>query len=924
MKVHHILTLFLSVMLNVITGCTLLDPSYESNKTVVNTDSIRVEAERCRREGKKMRENTDFARALDLQSRALRLSLDLNDSTLIIQDYNQLGTTFRRLGRMEQAMNYHYLALGYAEARNDTTVQGIKDLVVSLNGLGNVHSTLGNEVMAERYFRRALEGEKHINSALGLAINYANIGSIKERKMELDSALWYYNQSMTANIEAKSDMGVALCHVHYGDIHEKRHELTKAEQEFRIAAKMLEDNSDKYHALEPLLALGNNLRLQHRYDESLYYLQRSLKIAQELDSYQKLERATSIIARVHEECGNVDQALSYYKQTTAWGDSVRASENNRTIRDLVINYEQQNTKREMELIRQTSEANERMHWTIFWVELALLLAALVTAALMFYAYHTRKERINAITRLESMRDTFFRNLTHEFRTPLTVILGLSEQLRNDELPAKQRNSFINSIEHQGRTLLELVNQLLALSKMMSGYQQCEWRHGDIVAFLRMTLSSYTEYARLRNIDLKFVSSHEQIEMDFVPEYYEKIMSNLLGNSFKFTPSGCSITVQVTMRENHLLLNVIDTGSGISVDDLPHIFELFYNGQGSRHQGSTGIGLPFVKQMVHQMGGIISARNNEPRGTDMQIVVGMKCNDEQAIVKPWSLNDAYSEMSERNASRLMAMDENNPADTEKAAVDESKPLLMVVEDNPDIVEYMSVLLEGKYRIIKAYDGYDALQKAGLQLPDVIITDLMMPGMDGYELCHNLRQSQVLSDVPIIIVSARSEDKERQKLQGDRADAYMQKPFNPKALEQSIVDLLQKRREQRRQIRMQLADCECNNHADVEIVDNESLLVKLTSVVNNQLLSQGDLQLSTIAEKVGMSRSSLIKKCYEATGLHLSSLVLQIRLQYACKLLMKPELSISEICTTCGFNDVSYFNRVFRINFGVNPTQYRASL
>lgn len=158
MKAHYILTLFLSVMLYVITGCTLLDPSYESNKTVVNTDSIRVEAERCRREGKKMRENTDFARALDLQSRALRLSLDLNDSTLIIQDYNQLGTTFRRLGRMEQAMNYHYLALGYAEARNDTTVQGIKDLVVSLNGLGNVHSTLGNEVMAERYFRRALEG----------------------------------------------------------------------------------------------------------------------------------------------------------------------------------------------------------------------------------------------------------------------------------------------------------------------------------------------------------------------------------------------------------------------------------------------------------------------------------------------------------------------------------------------------------------------------------------------------------------------------------------------------------------------------------------------------------------------------------------------------------------------------------------------
>lgn len=892
-------------------------------------DSIQSLAARLRNEGRKMRENSEFTQALQLQQLALEASIKIDDTISIVHDYNQLGTTFRRLGRIEHAMNNHYLALNIAEEyHEDTSKVALKNIVVSCNGLGNVYLSMDNDELAEPYFRRALEGEKKLNSLLGMAINYANLGSILERREMLDSARWYYDQSMQMNVKLGSEMGISLCHVHFGRIYERQDSLLLAEAEFRKAAEAMADNPDRYHAFEPLISLGRNLMKQQRLDEAETFVDQAFEVAKDIHSYESLMTVCHLKADLLEQKHDIANALSYYRQSMAWHDSISSPETENKLRQVCIDYELQTSRHRLDVLQDAYDDNERMHTTVIIVVIALLFISLVAICLLMYASSSRKARIEALNRLDSMRTTFFRNLTHEFRTPLTVIMGLAEELKNNDVLPDQRQHLLNSIRNQGNTLLTLVNELLGISKMMSGSETCEWRHGDIVPFLRMTLTGYTDFARMRNIQLVFVSEQEKIEMDFVPDYYQKIMSNLLGNSFKHTPSGGSITVSVKSRSGHMMLDVADTGEGVSEIDLPHIFELFYQGHNSSKQGSTGIGLPYVHQMVRQMGGIISAENTMPRGVTMHIIIATQCSDPQLPIRPWTMDESLHSLSHHKP--LFSSQVELPDDSQL-------PIVLVVEDNPDISDYIALLLHSRYHVLKATDGYEALRIVGNQLPDIILTDLMMPGIDGYELCHSIRQSAVLSDVPIVIISARSEDKDRVRGYEDGADGYLLKPFNPSELHALISRLLDQRRQQRLHMQQlishqqqpvaevsDVAASHSGGRPAMQLTDVEAqeFIANLCRVVNEQMM-QGNLQVDAIANILCLSRSTLARRIKEITGSSPSAFILQLRLDHACHLLLETNLSISEIALSCGFDDTSYFSRVFRQNFEVTPSQYRQS-
>jgi len=926
MLLHRSYIIMLVLIGLAFSGCTLLSLNEDRPLLPEEIQSIKEEADSLRLQGRRLREKSDFARALDLQTQALDLSLQTGDTLLIVQDYNQLATTFRRLGRYEQAINYHYQALVYAEVCSDTTETAKKNLVVSLNGLGNAHLSMGNDRMAEDCFHRALKGETEIGSHLGMAINYANLGSIYERKNSLDSARWYYEHSMAENQLIDSKMGQSLCLVYFGRLYERQDSLLAAEAEYRKAVELMNGNEDRWHAIEPLLALGRNLLAQGRIQEASRFADESYSLASEMHSFQHLHDATELQANIYEATGNAKEALAAYKQCRNWEDSTNNRDENHVIRDICIRYEQRQTEREMTKLQEAYESNDYMHQIIFWVELGLLILALIILGLLWYASNSRKSRLDALNKLDSMRTTFFRNITHEFRTPLTIILGLSDQLKDDSIELRQRMHFIASIQQQGRTLLDLVNQLLSYSKLVAGYGQCKWCHGDIVAYIRMQMASYTDFARMRNIELKFVSNQDQIVMDFVPEYYDKIISNLLGNAFKYTSSGGSITIKSSLNEDHVKINVIDTGTGISSEDKEHIFEQFYQGQDSRMQGSTGIGLPFVQQMIHHMGGIVSAKDNLPHGTDIQIILSTHCNDETAQIQPWTINDTLDNKGTSTTTPVVLTQAPEKAEAEHE--DSSMPLLLIVEDNPDVAEYIGVVLQTHYRIIKACDGYDALNKASKSLPDLIVTDLMMPGMDGYQFCHSIRQSQVLSDVPVVIVSARSEDNDRVRGYEDGADGYLLKPFNPSELIALLQRLLTQRHQTREYMRQLIAGQLPALPHSAEDAENEEIsarefLQRIHDVVDTQMVA-GDLQLETISSHLNMSRSTLARRIKQIIGCAPSAYILQLRLDRARQLLQNPNLTIGEVSLQCGFDDLSYFSRVFRQNFEQTPTQYRAAL
>lgn len=911
-------------LLGLLCGCALDLDFGDEPLPPAQREALEQEAQEKRTQGRQQRETADFFVALESQTRAMEISQLLGDTSTLIQDYNQLGTTFRRLGRQEQAISYHLQALNLAEARLDTSQQAIKNLVVSLNGLGNSHLTLGDNHEAEKCFRRALDGEIALNSHLGMAINYANLGSIKEKQHQYDSAHWYFERSLEENVQAGSTMGQGLCHIYFGNLNQDRNQLQEAEMEYREAYRLLFADKDLWHSIEAVLALSRNLHKQGRNTEALGLADKALSEARQMHSVEHLREATVVKAHLLEDEGNLRESLHYLHQARAWEDSLDANNRQDGIRDLCIRYGIEQSEKKMQELQKAYEVNSRMMRYLTWGESLLLLLALFVLAAVWYAYKIRKERLEDMKKNEAMRTAFFRNITHEFRTPLTLIMGLSDQLKDEELSMGKRLNFISTIQQQGHQLLDLVNELLSFSKLMAGYDKKTWYHGDVVSFIRLGVSSYMDFAHLRNIELHFVTEQESIEMDFVPDYYTKILNNLLGNAFKYTPAGGSIMVKLSLREKHLVIDVIDTGTGFSLEDKQHLFELFYQGRTSEMQGNSGIGLPFVKQMVQHMGGIISVKDNQPHGSDMQIILSMKSNESQAEVKPWTLQDAMSVVPNTSPRTVL-----NAVEAENECSNESNlPVLLIVEDNPYVSEYIKVVLQTQYRLVTATDGMDALNKASKVLPDAIISDLVMPGMDGYQLCHAIRQSQMLSDVPIIIVSARSEQEDRVKAYEMGADGYLLKPFNPVELSALIARLLT----QRKQTRANLQNIIAGNlpklergqvAGDQEMTDVRAFLQHLHEVVEQQMV-EGDLQLETIASKMALSRSTLARRIKLIAGCAPSAYILQLRLDRARHLLKNDRMTIGEVSLSCGFDDMSYFCRVFRQNYDQTPSQFRASL
>lgn len=762
------LLLILSLLLP---SCTLFE--YESSVNVylspAERDSIQSLAAQLRDQGKKLRGKSEFIEALELQQKALDLSLQLKDTLNIVQDYNNLGTTYRRLGHLEQALHHHYLAMNCAEAyHEDSTKQAIKNRVFSYNGLGNVYLTYGNEEKAKVLLHKALEGETKIGNQLGMAINYANLGSIYESQNMLDSAQWYYERSMEMNIQQQSTMGMSLCYVHFGQVLEKRDSVVAAEAEYRKALALMEGNEDRYHYLDVLKALSLNLLRQGKLAEVQQYAEVIHQLADELHSTELLRESAALYAKMYEAMGNYHAAYEQLQICKAWDDSIAKPINDNKLREACINYEIQNSRKKVDELQAALEDNDKMHNFIIYVELALVVILIVAILLLMYAYKNRNARIEALNRLDNMRNTFFRNVTHEFRTPLTVIMGLSDQLKQGHTTEEQQRNMLDTIKQHGHTLLNLVNELLSISRIVSGHEQCEWRNGDVVTFLRVSFSGYAEYAKTRNIELHFVTSQDKIMMDFVPDYLQKILNNLISNSFNYTASGGSITLKLGLKSNHLTIDMIDTGQGISAEDLPHIFELFYQGHSADKHCNSGIGLPYVQQMVRQMGGIITAENYLPHGTAMHIVLSCKCSDERVTeIKPWTLDDSIRDVA------LHPL--NLTADHAENLTEANLPLVMIVEDHPDIADYIALLLQGRYRVMKATDAFDAFNKMGHHKPAMIITDVMMPGMDGFEFCRSLKRSANYADIMVVMESARVEESDRKRAMECGASAYVFKPF-----------------------------------------------------------------------------------------------------------------------------------------------------
>jgi signal transduction histidine kinase/ligand-binding sensor domain-containing protein/DNA-binding response OmpR family regulator len=545
----------------------------------------------------------------------------------------------------------------------------------------------------------------------------------------------------------------------------------------------------------------------------------------------------------------------------------------------------------------------------------------------------RRVEAEKMRELDSMKSNFFANISHEFRTPLTLILGPVSQMLSRS-PSELDRQDLGIMERSAQRLHRLINQLLDLSRIEAGRLKLHARPIDLVGYLKRVVATFESHARLRNIDLSFTAAPDRIEVFLDPEKFEDVIYNLLTNAFKYTPDGGKVEVRAAVgayrdRRHGLSqespcveITVSDTGIGIPTESLDKIFLRFYRVEApkAREVGGSGIGLALVKELVDLHHGSISVESSVGGGTTFRIRLPIgkdhlgpdevaESEDDQDAVR--GLSAEVSDIPRIGAESMRSARE---------AGDRQTALVLVVEDNPDMRTYLTGSLRGDYHVVDATDGEAGLQVALDRVPDLVISDVMMPQMDGFELCKRLKNDDRTSHVPVILLTARTTS--RDKLEGlERgADDYLIKPFNVEELKARVGNLIAARRKLRerfsREGRFLLEG------PPVVSVD-EAFMRKLFEAVQ-QHLRDDQFGVESLAQIVGFSVSQLERKVECITGQRPNEFIRSIRLERARQLLERRAGTVSEVAFEVGFNNLSYFARSYKKKFGFSPSRTPAAL
>jgi signal transduction histidine kinase/DNA-binding response OmpR family regulator len=537
-----------------------------------------------------------------------------------------------------------------------------------------------------------------------------------------------------------------------------------------------------------------------------------------------------------------------------------------------------------------------------------------------------KEVSNALAQklkeLNVQKNKLYANITHEFRTPLTVILGMSDRLRSfikkrDEV---QQEEAIDMIERNGITLLNLINEMLDLSKLESGVMKINLVQRDIISFLRYINVSFQSYALSKDIHLSFLTDLESFNMDFDVEKMQQILSNLLSNAIKFTPEAGKISVSVKVVEQNgaetLMVNVKDNGTGIAPEELPYIFDRFYqvDDATTRKQGGSGIGLALTKELVKLMDGEIDVTSEPGQGTEFSVKLPV-CRQSE-IVSEESILKSAGAIGDHAFSPT-----GDPTNSETFFSEKKLPLLLIIEDNPDVVHYLKSCLDTDYQLEIAYDGRQGIDKAIEIIPDIIISDVMMPEKDGYEVCEMLKSDERTNHIPIILLTAKVTTADKIAGLERGADAYLAKPFNSEELLLRIRNLIDSRKQLQQKYGKGSLFWESVALKNKPQLSQEESFLHRTNELIKENISNEDFGITQLCRALGMSRSQIHRKIKALTSLSTSIYIRTIRLYKAKELLKTTDLNISEVAYEVGFKDPNYFTHTFVEEFDISPSATR---
>ncbi|MEZ4772570.1 MAG: tetratricopeptide repeat protein [Bacteroidia bacterium] len=863
--------------------------------------------------------SNDLSKAIGYYEQGVMIMRELGNKSEEAALYNMMGYACTVMGNYPKALEYSQIALKLMEA--DENKIGVADCC---NRISDIYLSLEDFPQALVYIEKSYILWEEMGEGTQQSDLLYRKGYLYRLKEDYPMALQFLQESYTL----KKTIGQAVSPQHFYDLgfcYGKLERQDSAELYFQNALLSARETNSSLDKAKSLIGLANIHFQQGDTETAIAELNEASELATVSGNKEQEMEAAELLYLIYKSRNNTGKALYYHETYRNLQDSLFNEKNVRQVGRLEASYEFEKEKQELAFEQEKELERQRSVRRLYLIALGVALLFIG----VIYRYYRSKQKANAelsklneeilrqkerLEELDLTKSRFFTNISHEFRTPLTIISGMIDQI--SEKPDLWLERGTKMVKQNTQGLLNLVNQILDLRKLEANELKVDMVNGDLVKYLRYLAESHQSFAVSKGLQLHFLNDVEKINMDFDPDKLLRIVSNLLSNAIKFTPEGGSIYLRVDEKSVNgnpaLLLRVQDTGIGIPAEDLPNIFGRFYQVDDSmtRKGEGTGIGLALTQELVKLLEGSISVKSVVGEGTTFTMTLPI-FNEAAVKAENWEESGLVIEKAILEPALV------NPTPEESEFGTAGKPSLLIVEDNPDVRQYLISCLEEDYQLTVAENGQVGIDMAIELVPDLIVSDVMMPEKDGYELTETLKNDERTDHIPIVLLTAKADLDSKISGLEKGADAYLAKPFDKRELLVRLEKLLELRKKLQARY-AQLPDT--TGEAGMTSSPEHPFLQKFYGLVEEDL-SNAELDMNQICQKLGMSRSQVFKKLKALTGKSATALIRSFRLQRGKKLLATTDLTISEVAYEVGFTSLNYFSVSFFEEFGERPSLFR---
>ena len=789
--------------------------------------------------------------------------------------------------------------------------------------MGLVHKYLKLYDLSIQYYQEALEMAQENNHEELLGSIYGNMGNVYFLQGEYEKAKQVHLQSLALD-EMEGDLqGIGNTYHNLGMLYEAQSNFSLAETYY---LKSLEIDKKLHNLQGPVLTLMQLSSLsyeQEDFTQALSYAEKALGLTDSLKNLRLRRHVLAQLPIIHAARGDIETSLHFQKEYSKLNDSLQTSRLEQEIAQVRTELEVSQQEKELELqqITLSSQAQSLRLQRIALIGFSLaILLALGVIYLMVNRNRLKQRNLKLaqteaqqIKKLDQLKSQFFTNISHEFRTPLHLILAPLQKKRT-----QITDRDIRMIERNGHRLLRLVNQMLDLGKLEMGMFRPLYRQVHIFPFLTDLLHSFIPLAQNKGITLQIdIPNRERVGW-IDPEIIEKIVFNLVSNAVKYTPPEGKVSFHAHIEAPHgLRIVVSDTGLGVPPHMKEKIFERFIQTLDSAVLAveGTGIGLALTKELVEICEGNISLDSEQGKGSSFTVLLPLpseKPEGKQTIDSP-PISSAISGLEPKP---LTSSKHVSPRPTENRESGVELPAILVVEDHQELREHLVSQLQSEFEVREAQNGEEGLQLAKKHIPDLIITDLMMPLMDGAAMTQQLKRHPLTSHIPLIMLTAKDDTHSRKEGFSKGIDQYLSKPFHIEELKARMKSILTQRKEMREKYSREVVV----KPSQVTVPDTEGIfLEELISIIEKHIMDES-FTVEALQKKVGMSRMQLHRKLKALTGQSASEFIRTIRLKRAAQLLEDSHMQVAEAAYQSGFGHLSYFSKCFKEQYGILPSEF----